>query len=117
MNAAAIQHLARADKVLGRLIRRVGPCTLKPNNRRTPFEALVQSVAHQQLNGTADAALNLSGALKRQGLTIDILLMRREGEFLAEAEQNFRVIDLGCKRTYELPGKLLRYRPGVQPSV
>ena len=62
MNAAAIQHLARADKVLGRLIRRVGPCTLKPNNRRTPFEALVQSVAHQQLNGTA--ATTILGRVK-----------------------------------------------------
>ena len=53
MTAEAIQHLTRADKALGRLIKRVGPCTLKPRNRRSPFEALVQSVAHQQLNGTA----------------------------------------------------------------
>src|SRR5947209_16799261 len=53
MTAEAIQHLNRSDKILRRLIRKVGPCTLKPKNRRSPFEALVQSVAYQQLNGTA----------------------------------------------------------------
>src|SRR6059036_2687672 len=57
MTPQATQHLARADKILARLIHQVGPCTLKPNNRRTPFEALVHSVAHQQLNGTAAATI------------------------------------------------------------
>ncbi len=43
----------RADGVLAKLIQRVGPCTLKPHTRRTPFQALVKSVTYQQLNGTA----------------------------------------------------------------
>src|SRR5437870_13558522 len=51
--APAIEHLTRADKVLGRLIRKVGPCTLKPKSRRSPFESLVKAVTYQQLNGTA----------------------------------------------------------------
>jgi 3-methyladenine DNA glycosylase/8-oxoguanine DNA glycosylase len=45
--------LRRADKILGRLIVRVGPCTLKPTTRKAPFEALVEAVTHQQLNGAA----------------------------------------------------------------
>lgn len=53
MNERAIQHLVRADKILARLIRRVGPCMLRPKRRRPPFQALVRSVAFQQLNGTA----------------------------------------------------------------
>jgi DNA-3-methyladenine glycosylase II len=53
MSAEAIKHLTKADKVLGRLIRKVGPCGWKPERRRSPFESLVQAVAHQQLNGTA----------------------------------------------------------------
>ena len=57
MTPAALAHLARTDKILGRLIKRVGPCALKPRNRRSPFEALVQSVAYQQLNGTAAATI------------------------------------------------------------
>ncbi len=39
--------------MLARLILRVGPCALKPRKDCSPFQALVQSVAHQQLNGTA----------------------------------------------------------------
>jgi DNA-3-methyladenine glycosylase II len=57
MTAEAIAHLNRADRVLQQLIRKVGPCTLKPRLRRSPFEALVQSVAYQQLNGTAAATI------------------------------------------------------------
>jgi len=53
MSPEAIEHLTRADKVLAKLIRQVGPCTLKPRTRRDLFEALVSAVAHQQLNGTA----------------------------------------------------------------
>src|SRR5207244_1329252 len=57
MTPAALAHLSRRDKILARLIKRVGPCSLKPKNHRSPFEALVQSVAYQQLNGTAAATI------------------------------------------------------------
>ena len=53
----ALQHLTLKDKVMGRLIERIGPCTLKPANRRNPFEALVRSVAYQQLHANAAAAI------------------------------------------------------------
>lgn len=53
MSPEAVEHLCRADKDLARLIRKVGPCTMKPHTRRTPFVALVTAVTHQQLNGTA----------------------------------------------------------------
>ena len=36
-----------------RLIRKHGKCDLTPETRRSPFQSLVQAVAHQQLNGTA----------------------------------------------------------------
>jgi DNA-3-methyladenine glycosylase II len=52
MTAEAIEHLCRSDKTLARLIRKVGPCTMKLR-RRTPFAALVSAVTYQQLNGTA----------------------------------------------------------------
>lgn len=57
MSHAAIKHLTKADKVLGRLIKKVGPCGWKPDKRRSPFEALVKSVAYQQLNGTAASTI------------------------------------------------------------
>ncbi len=58
----AIDHLTKTDKVLGRLIRKVGPCLWQPDRRCSPFETLVKSVAHQQLNGTA--AKTILGRMK-----------------------------------------------------
>jgi 3-methyladenine DNA glycosylase/8-oxoguanine DNA glycosylase len=43
MNQETIDALSRIDKVLGRLIQKVGRCTLKAKPR-SPFEALVKSV-------------------------------------------------------------------------
>jgi DNA-3-methyladenine glycosylase II len=51
------QHLAANDSVMRRLIRDFGPCGLVPETRRSPFQSLVQAVAHQQLNGTAANAI------------------------------------------------------------
>ena len=53
MNAVAIKHLSTVDPVMARLIREIGVCRLEPETRRSPFQSLVQAVAHQQLNGTA----------------------------------------------------------------
>jgi DNA-3-methyladenine glycosylase II len=57
MSEAAIQHLSKSDKVLARLIRKIGPCGWKPDKRRSPFQALVRSVTYQQLNGTAASTI------------------------------------------------------------
>ena len=46
-------HLSKVDPVIRRLIQAVGPCSLTPLRDRSPFEALISAVAHQQLNGTA----------------------------------------------------------------
>ena len=47
------KHLARVDPVMSRLIREVGPYTLKPRNGRAPFESLVRAIAYQQLHEKA----------------------------------------------------------------
>ncbi len=51
----ALKHLRR-DPVLKRVIRQVGPCTLRPV-RREPYEALVRAIAHQQVHGRAAEAI------------------------------------------------------------
>lgn len=53
MNQVALQHLQRADKVLARVIKRIGPCPLAPRRGVQPYHALVKAVAYQQLNGNA----------------------------------------------------------------
>jgi DNA-3-methyladenine glycosylase II len=57
MNATALKHLSAVDPVMRRLIRDFGPCGLVPETQRSPFQSLVQAVAHQQLNGTAANAI------------------------------------------------------------
>lgn len=53
MVSIAHKHLAATDPVMRRLIRDFGPCELAPKTRRSPFQSLVQAVAHQQLHGAA----------------------------------------------------------------
>lgn len=49
----AVRHLTAADRKLARVIQRIGPCGLEHEATRTPFRALVTSIAYQQLNGKA----------------------------------------------------------------
>jgi DNA-3-methyladenine glycosylase II len=53
MNTAAHKRLSACDPVMRRLIREHGKCALTPETRRSPFQSLLQAVAHQQLNSTA----------------------------------------------------------------
>ncbi len=53
----AARALAKADPVLRRVIREVGPCTLSPRMGRSPFESLARAIAHQQLHATAAASI------------------------------------------------------------
>ena len=46
-------YLSKVDPVMGRLIVEIGPFTLKPTIRRSPFESLVRAVAYQQLHDKA----------------------------------------------------------------
>src|ERR1700739_3785839 len=53
----ACKELAQADPVLGQLIERAGPFTLKLKSQHSPFEALLESIIYQQLHGKAAAAI------------------------------------------------------------
>lgn len=53
MTPDALAHLRKRDRVLRKLIDRVGECRLVPQPRRTPFQSLATAIAHQQLNGRA----------------------------------------------------------------
>ncbi|TKB74281.1 MAG: DNA-3-methyladenine glycosylase 2 family protein [Nitrospira sp.] len=47
------RYLAKTDPVMRRLIREVGPFTLTPRSRRSPFESLARAIAYQQLHDKA----------------------------------------------------------------
>jgi DNA-3-methyladenine glycosylase II len=54
---AALRHLAGRDPALGRLIARVGPPTLGPPRRVTPFGFLLRAITGQQLSVRAAATI------------------------------------------------------------
>ena len=55
--AKAIRHLKKVDPDLARVIRRIGPCELKPDKSRTIYASLVRSIVYQQLTGKVAAII------------------------------------------------------------
>jgi 3-methyladenine DNA glycosylase/8-oxoguanine DNA glycosylase len=54
---AALEHLHAKDRVLSKLITRVGPFVLRADDGNPPFQALTESILHQQVTGKAAAAI------------------------------------------------------------
>nr|WP_294525292.1 DNA-3-methyladenine glycosylase 2 family protein [uncultured Rhodopila sp.] len=55
-SGAAVRHLS-GDERFAALIRRVGPPLLQIQRQRSPYEALMRAIAHQQLHGRAAEAI------------------------------------------------------------
>jgi DNA-3-methyladenine glycosylase II len=56
MSAEALKHLSH-DPAFAALIARIGPPLLVPERGRSPYEALMRAIAHQQLHGRAAEAI------------------------------------------------------------
>ena len=56
MHSEAEAHLSKRCPIMRRLIKTHGPCLLVPQ-KRSPYEALVSAVAHQQLHANAAEAI------------------------------------------------------------
>jgi DNA-3-methyladenine glycosylase II len=76
------KHLSMMDPVMRRLIREVGPFTLTPRSKRSPFESLARAIAYQQLHDkAAESILRRFVALfptKRFPQPKDLLAMNEE---------------------------------------
>jgi DNA-3-methyladenine glycosylase II len=51
--AAAVKHLKRADPVMQRIIKAIGPCELRPGARGDHFTTLLRAIIGQQLSAKA----------------------------------------------------------------
>ena len=111
MTPEAIEHLCKADKQLARLIRRVGPCTLKPRRRRAPFEALVQAVTHQQLNGTAAKTI-----LNRMLALYPGCRFPTPEQILATADEQLRAAGLSRAKTAAIKDIATNTLAGIVPT-
>ena len=56
-HTAACEYLSRVDRRLARLIQRSGECLLQPENTQNIFEALMEAIIYQQLNGKVAATI------------------------------------------------------------
>ena len=111
MNDAAIHHLTRSDKILARVIKNVGPCTLT-RKRGSPFEALVQSVMHQQLNGTAAATI-----LRRVVALYPHRRFPQPEDLLSTPDEHLRGAGLSRAKTASLKDIAAKTIEGVVPSA
>ena len=53
----AVRSICAADPALARLVERAGPCRLQVDEVSSPFLALAESIAYQQLTGKAAATI------------------------------------------------------------
>jgi DNA-3-methyladenine glycosylase II len=110
MTQETLEWLSRADKTLARLIKKVGPCTLKPQ-RRTPFQSLVRSVAYQQLNGTAAATI-----LGRVKALYPGRRFPTPEDILATADEKLRGAGLSRAKTAAIKDIAAKTIEGIVPS-
>jgi 3-methyladenine DNA glycosylase/8-oxoguanine DNA glycosylase len=104
-------QLSLADQILGRLIQRVGPCQLKIRSRRSPFEALVQAVTHQQLNGTAAQTI-----LRRVLALFPGTAFPSPQQLLAMPDERLRAAGLSRAKTASLKDIAAQTIAGVIPD-
>ncbi len=56
-HSAACEHLSRVDRRLAKIIAKSGPCHLQQETTQNIFEALLESIVYQQLNGKVAATI------------------------------------------------------------
>jgi 3-methyladenine DNA glycosylase/8-oxoguanine DNA glycosylase len=56
-HTAAIAHLSSVDRKLAHIIAKAGPCALQLENAQSIFDALLESIIYQQLNGKVAAII------------------------------------------------------------
>jgi len=108
---AAATHLSSRDARLGALIEQVGPLRLELAAARTTFEALVESIVHQQLTGKAAATIH--------GRLCALFDRERPGPepLLAMDDDALRGVGLSRGKALALRDLAARTLDGTVPSV
>jgi len=108
----AARALARADPLLGRLIRRVGRCRLELDAIKSPFAALAEAIVYQQLTGRAAATIH--------GRFLALFRPRRvvsPGEVLAAPHDALRAAGLSRAKIAALKDLAAKTKDGTVPPL
>ena len=92
----AVAHLRAVDPSLARVIDEVGPFRMQLRPAPTIFAALAESIAYQQLNGKAAAAIfaRVCALFPRHGLTAERLLRTSEEELRGAGLSRSKLLSL-----------------------
>jgi DNA-3-methyladenine glycosylase II len=109
--ASETRHLSRTDPVMRRLIREVGPFTLTPRAKRSPFESLARAIAYQQLHEKAAESI-----LRRFVALFSTRRFPRPAELLAMNEQAIRGAGFSRAKVAALRDLAARTLDGTVPT-
>ena len=107
---AASRHLA-TDPDFAALIGRVGRCRLAPDRTRSPYEALVRAIAHQQVHGRAARAI-----LGRFVAGVPNKPFPEPDDVLTLPDEAFRAAGFSGSKTASIRDIALHARRGIVPS-
>ena len=108
---AASRHLAAVDADLRALIGRVGRCGLTVDRVRSPYEALVRAIAHQQVHARAAEAI-----LGRFVARFPDEAFPTPASVLATSDEVFRTSGFSAGKTAAIRDIALHAQRGVVPS-
>ncbi|MDE2516801.1 MAG: DNA-3-methyladenine glycosylase 2 family protein [Rhodospirillales bacterium] len=111
MSKAAMAHLAQ-DGRMAALIARVGPPRLGVMRGRSPYEALVRAIAHQQLHGRAAEAI-LGRFIQFAG---DGTAFPQPGQIRALSDIQMRGVGFSAAKTAAIRAIALHAEAGRLPS-
>ena len=107
---AASRHLA-TDPDFAALIGRVGRCGLTVERSRSPYEALVRAIAHQQVHGRAAEAI-----LGRFVAFFPDQAFPRPEQVLALPDTAFRTAGFSAGKTASIRDIAMHARQGIVPT-
>ncbi len=123
-HTAALEHLSRVDRKLARIIGRSGPCRLQMETTQSIFEALLESIIYQQLNGKVAATItsrvkalfpeNTRRIRTRRGLVDGF---PSPEQILATSEERLRSAGLSRAKTLAIRDLAAKTLDGTVPTV
>jgi len=123
-HTVAIEHLSRVDRKLARIIAKSGTCGLQPETTQSIFEALLEAIIYQQLNGKVAATItnrvkalfpeNTHRVRTRRGLQASFPTPE---QILAVTEQHLRSAGLSQAKMLAIRDLAAKTLDGTVPSV
>jgi DNA-3-methyladenine glycosylase II len=112
MLTLAHAHLSKHCPLMRKLVKRFGPCRIEKRPGRSPTQALMEAVAHQQLNGTAANTI-----LKRFRALVPGSTFPKPEEVLALTDEAMRGAGFSRAKILSLRDIAQKTLDGIVPST